>query len=158
MKHCVELNTQTNLLIDTDLSAHCRILRIVEFDLNLLDCSKKPTIWTWVAKPLHSARFQYCKLIEDSSWFNIHWTAIIVLEKWVKGLGLFLPCKNINSLKMNQKSIRLLNKNNQWAITLLSHISEKKNSKYKTVFNYNEENNLFKEQKRCMFQSSWFKI
>ena len=59
---------------------------------------------------------------------------------------------------MNQKGIGLLNKNNQWAITLLSHISEKKNPKYKTVFNYNEENNLFKEQKRRVFQSSWFKI
>ena len=28
MKHCVEMNTQTN----------CRLLRIVKFDLKLLDC------------------------------------------------------------------------------------------------------------------------
>ena len=34
------------------------ILRIVEFNLKLLDCSKKPTIWTWVEKPLQPAKFQ----------------------------------------------------------------------------------------------------
>ena len=44
IKHCVEMNTQTNRLIDTNLSADYRILRTVEFDLKLLDCLKKHTI------------------------------------------------------------------------------------------------------------------
>ena len=39
-----------NWLIDTKLSVDCRILGIVEFDLKLLDFSKKPTIWTRIAK------------------------------------------------------------------------------------------------------------
>ena len=50
MKHCIGVNTQTNWLIDINLGVHCRILRIVEFDLKLLDYSKRPTIGTWVAK------------------------------------------------------------------------------------------------------------
>ena len=37
-------------LIDKNLSVDHSILRIAEFYLKLLDCSKKPTIWTWVAK------------------------------------------------------------------------------------------------------------
>ena len=44
MKHCVEMNTQTNLLIDATLSIDCRILRIVEFDLKLLNYSKQPVV------------------------------------------------------------------------------------------------------------------
>ena len=40
MNHCVEMNTQTNWLINTSFNVDCRILRIVEFDLKLLDCSK----------------------------------------------------------------------------------------------------------------------
>ena len=32
MKHCVETNTQTNWLVDTNLSVDCKFLRIVEFD------------------------------------------------------------------------------------------------------------------------------
>ena len=36
MKHCVEMNAQTNCLIHTNLSVDCRILRIVEFDLRIL--------------------------------------------------------------------------------------------------------------------------
>ena len=69
MKHCVEMNTQTNLLIDPNLSVDCGTLRIIEFDMKLLDCSKKPTLSTWAAKTT---------LAEDSSWFNIHWTASTV--------------------------------------------------------------------------------
>ena len=53
----------------TDLSVDCGTLRIIEFDMKLLDCSKKPTLWTWAAKTT---------LAEDSSWFNIHWTASTV--------------------------------------------------------------------------------
>ena len=64
-KHCVEMSTQRKWLIDTNLSVDCR-------NLSLLDCSKKPIIWTWVAKPLQIAKFQYYKFVEDSSWFNIH--------------------------------------------------------------------------------------
>ena len=41
IKQCVEMNTQTNWLIDTNLSVDCRILRIAEFDMKLFDCSKK---------------------------------------------------------------------------------------------------------------------
>ena len=44
MKHCVEMNTQANLLIDTNLSVDCGTLRIIEFDMKLLDYSKKPTL------------------------------------------------------------------------------------------------------------------
>ena len=44
MKYCVKMNTQTIWLIHTNLSVDCRILRIAEFDLKLLDCSKKPAI------------------------------------------------------------------------------------------------------------------
>ena len=50
VKHCVEMNTQTNWLIDKNLSVDCRVLIIVEFDLKLLDCSKKLAMWVWVAK------------------------------------------------------------------------------------------------------------
>ena len=70
---------------------------------------KYPTILTWVAKP------QYCKLVEDSTWFNIHWTTSTVSENWIKSLGkrvyihLFVPYKNSNSWNL---------------ITLLSHISQ----------------------------------
>ena len=32
IKHCVEMNTQTDSLIDTNLSFDCRILKIVKFD------------------------------------------------------------------------------------------------------------------------------
>ena len=35
MKHCVEMNAQTNWLIHTNLSIDCRSLRIVEFDLKI---------------------------------------------------------------------------------------------------------------------------
>ena len=69
MKHCVEMNTQTNLLIDTNLSVDCGTLRIIEFDMKLLDGSKKPTLWTRAANTT---------LVEDSSWFNIDWTASTV--------------------------------------------------------------------------------
>ena len=72
MKHCVEMNTQTNWLIDTNLSVDCRILRIVEFDLELLDCSKSLLYEPELQKPLQVAKFQYWKLVEDSNWFNIH--------------------------------------------------------------------------------------
>ena len=41
IKQCVEMNTQTNWLIDTNLSVDCRILIIAEFDMKLFDCSKK---------------------------------------------------------------------------------------------------------------------
>ena len=47
---------------------------------------KKPTIWTWVVKLLQIAKSQNCKLIDDSSWFNIHWTGSTVLENWMKVL------------------------------------------------------------------------
>ena len=92
-------------------------------------------------------------------------------------IHLFLPYKNSNSSKMTQWSIRLLSKNNQWTIPLLSHISlyttelvflysyllqwrkttysKKKNSKYKTGIDYNDENKLFKVQNR--YQLQWRK-
>ena len=57
MKHCVEMNTQTNWLIDTNLSVDCRILRIVEFDLELLDCSKSLLYEPELQKPLQVAKF-----------------------------------------------------------------------------------------------------
>ena len=37
MKYSAEMNTQTNWLIDTNLNVGSRILRIVEFDLKILD-------------------------------------------------------------------------------------------------------------------------
>ena len=64
-----------------------KILRIVEFGLKLLGCSEKPTIWTWNAKLLEIEKSQYWKLVQDSSWFNTHWTASTVLENWIKSLG-----------------------------------------------------------------------
>ena len=57
IKHCVEMNTQTNWLIDTNLSVDCRILRIVEFDLELLDCSKSLLYEPELQKPLQVAKF-----------------------------------------------------------------------------------------------------
>ena len=79
-------------------------------------------------KPLHIVKFQYCKFVEDSSWFNIHWKACVrkLNEKSGKTgayIHLYLPYKNSNSWNMTHESVRLLNKNNQWTITLLSHIS-----------------------------------
>ena len=47
---------------------------------------KKPATQTGVVKLLQIAKFQECKLIEDSSWFNIHWTASSVLENWMTSL------------------------------------------------------------------------
>ena len=47
---------------------------------------KEPTIWAWVVKLLQIAKSQNCKLIDDSSWFSIHWTASTVLENWMKSL------------------------------------------------------------------------
>ena len=44
MKHLVEMNIQASWLVDTNLNADCRILRIVEFVLKLVDCCKRPTI------------------------------------------------------------------------------------------------------------------
>ena len=38
-------------------------------------------------KPFQIAKFQCCKLVEDSSWFDIHWTASTVLENRMKSLG-----------------------------------------------------------------------
>ena len=37
-------------------------------------------------KPLEIAKFQYCKLTQDSSWFIIQETASAVLENWIKSL------------------------------------------------------------------------
>ena len=84
IKHCVEINTQTNWLIDTNLSADCKILRTVEFDLKLLDCLKKPTIWAWVVKMTSN-----CK-IPNASWLKIQVDSIFIeqycLENWMKSL------------------------------------------------------------------------
>ena len=44
MEYCVKMNTQRNWLIHTNLRVDCKILRIVEFDLKLSDCSEKPPI------------------------------------------------------------------------------------------------------------------
>ena len=101
-------------------------------------------------------------------------------------IHLFFSFKNSNSSNMTLQNIRLLNKNNYWTITLLSHIplhtkvlvflyryqsirmrktsySKKKNSSYKIGINCNEENKLFNVQKTCVllkyvFLYSWFKI
>ena len=86
MKHCVEMNTQTIWLIDTNLSVECRILRIVEFGLKLLDCSKKSTIWTWVAKNMN------CKIpILQVGWrfklIQYSLNSQYCLENWMKSLG-----------------------------------------------------------------------
>ena len=43
-------------------------------------------MWRWVPKPLQTPRFQHCKLVEDSSWFNINWTVTTVLENWMRSL------------------------------------------------------------------------
>ena len=44
MKHCVEMSKETDWFFDTNLSIDFRILRIVEFDLRLPDCSP-PRLW-----------------------------------------------------------------------------------------------------------------
>ena len=58
MKHCVEMNIETNWLIDTNLNVEFKILRIVESDLKLLECSKKRTLWTWVAKTTSNCKIK----------------------------------------------------------------------------------------------------
>ena len=68
MKYCVEMNTQTNSLTDTNLSVNCRILRIVDFDLKLLKTVHKSLLYECeLQKPLQIGKFQYCKFFEDSS-------------------------------------------------------------------------------------------
>ena len=93
------------------------------------NCSKKPTIWTSVAKTLQIAKFQYCKLVEDSSWFIIHWTVSTVLENWMTSLGkqgfiytYFFLAKIVTAQTWPSRVSRLLNKNNQWTIIFLSNI------------------------------------
>ena len=104
----------------------------------------------------YSQNSQYClrKLNERSRRTGVY-------------IYLFLPYKYSNSSYMTQQSIKLLNKNNQRTITLLSHISQmpchsgdfssQVSSKMKKIsyskrinfnegINYNEENKLFKEE------------
>ena len=96
--HCVGINSQTNWLTDTNLSVDCRILRIVEFDLKLLDCSKSLLYEHELQNPLQIAKFQYCKLVKDSTWFKIYWTASTVLEtEWKvwENMGLYTPISSL---------------------------------------------------------------
>ena len=88
MKHCVWMDSQTNKQMDC-------LIQIWVLTVDFENCS----IWPensrlvnadgWAAqknllcehdKPLQIAKFQYFKLVEDSSWFSIHWTASTVLE------------------------------------------------------------------------------
>ena len=71
---------------------------MVEFDLKLLDCSKNLLIKHELQNPLQIAKFQYCKLVEDSSWFNIYWTASTILEterKAWENRGLYTPISSL---------------------------------------------------------------
>lgn len=123
------MKTQKNWLIDTNLSDGCTILRIIEFDLKLLDCSKKHTIWTWVAKTNSN-----CKVpILLVGWsFNLIQCSFNKLDclRTLNGKSgktgvythLIFAYNNSNSSNMTQVSIILLNKNSQWAITLWSNI------------------------------------
>ena len=87
-KHCVEMNTQTNWLIDW-YKFECWPENSEKgwIWLKITRLFKKPTIEHELQKPFQFSKFQYCKLVKDSSWFNIHWTASTVLENWMKRLG-----------------------------------------------------------------------
>ena len=54
------------LCFETNLSVDCRILRIVEFGLKLLDFSKSLLYEHELQKPFQIAKYQYCRLVEDS--------------------------------------------------------------------------------------------
>ena len=122
------MNTQTNWLINTNLSVDCRILRIVEFDLELLDSSTSLLYEHELQKPLRCKipilqvgwRFKLIQYSLNSQYCFRNWMKSLRRQGYIH---LFLPYKNSNSSSMTQYRIRLLNKNNQWKITLLSYIS-----------------------------------
>ena len=74
IKYCVEMHIQTNWLIDTHFSVDYRILRIVEFDLKLVDCSKKPTNYMNMSCRNH-VKFQNSN---TASWLKIQVDSIFI--------------------------------------------------------------------------------
>ena len=123
------MKTQTNWLIDTNLIDGCTILRIIEFDLKLLDCSKERNIWTWVAKTKSNCKVPVLLVGWSFNSIQCSFNKLDCLRTLNEKSGktgvyrhLIFAYNNSNSSNMTQVSIILLNKNSQWAITLWINI------------------------------------